>query len=93
MIILTEEDPRNEPNSSIFKDILTYAERSSCIIEEIEDRTDAIRRAFEISQAADTLLFLGKGHETTIEGKEGKRPWDEEATVRAQLQSKERERS
>ena len=90
-IILTEEDPRNEPNSVIFKDIRSLMENSSCLIEEIEDRTEAIQRAFDISEARDTLLFLGKGHETTIEGIAGKRPWNEEETVCTLLQMKERE--
>ncbi len=90
-IILTEEDPRNESNTSIFKDIRSRTENSSCIIEEIEDRTEAIQRAFELSEGGDTLLFLGKGHETSIEGKQGKRPWNEEESVRALLQMKERE--
>ncbi len=90
-IILTEEDPRNESNSAIFKDLRSQMETSCCIIEELADRTEAIQRAFELAQEADTLLFLGKGHETTIEDREGKRPWNEEETVRVLLQMKERE--
>jgi len=90
-IILTEEDPRNEPNSVIFKDIRSHMENSSVLIVEIEDRTQAIQRAFDTSEAGDILLFLGKGHETTIEGIAGKRPWNEEETVRTLLQMKERE--
>jgi UDP-N-acetylmuramoyl-L-alanyl-D-glutamate--2,6-diaminopimelate ligase len=67
-------------------------ENSSALIEEIEDRTSAIKRAFEVAQEGDTLLFLGKGHETSIEGKEGKRPWNEEETVRTLLLLREGER-
>lgn len=91
-IILTEEDPRNEPNSAIFKDIRSRIENSSAIIEEIENRPKAIQRAFALAEANDTLLFLGKGHETTIEGKKGKRPWNEEETIRTAIQEKERQR-
>ncbi len=91
-IILTEEDPRNEPNSVIFGHIRSHMENSSALIEEIEDRTSAIKRAFEVAQEGDTLLFLGKGHETSIEGKEGKRPWNEEETVRTLLLLREGER-
>jgi len=90
-IILTEEDPRNEPTSTIFKDIRSQMENTSCAIEEIEDRTEAIHRAFSLSEKGDTLLFLGKGHETTIEGKKRKRPWNEEKTVRSLLEMRERE--
>ncbi|HKL60230.1 MAG TPA: UDP-N-acetylmuramyl peptide synthase, partial [Sphaerochaeta sp.] len=87
----TEEDPRNEADSTIFKDIRSLMENPSCIVEEIGDRTEAIQRAFSLAEERDTLLFLGKGHETTIEGKQDKRPWNEEETVRALLQMKERE--
>ena len=88
-IILTEEDPRGEPNALIFKDIRSQMENTSCIIEEIEDRTTAIQRAIDIAESGDTLLFLGKGHEATIEGDKGKRAWDEEQTVRTLLKKKE----
>ncbi|MBI9094286.1 MAG: UDP-N-acetylmuramyl-tripeptide synthetase [Sphaerochaeta sp.] len=91
-IILTEEDPRNEPNNVIFGHIRSQMGTSVAIIEEIEDRTTAIQRAFEVAQEGDTLLFLGKGHETSIEGKEGKRPWNEEETVRSLLHQREGER-
>ena len=90
-IILTEEDPRNEPNTLIFKDIRSHMEKnSSVLIEEIEDRTSAILRAFEISEKGDTLLFLGKGHEASIERQAGKHAWNEEETVHTLLQMKER---
>ncbi|MDY0289815.1 MAG: UDP-N-acetylmuramyl-tripeptide synthetase [Sphaerochaeta sp.] len=89
-IILTEEDPRCEGNALIFKDIRTHVENTTCFIEEIEDRTMAIRRAIELAEPGDTLLFLGKGHESSIEGKDGKRAWNEEQTVRALLAKKER---
>ncbi len=92
MIILTEEDPRNELPSAIYKDIRSRIENPSCLIEEIEDRTKAIQRAIQISEAGDTLLFLGKGHETSIEGKQGKRSWNEEKTVRTLIKREERER-
>ena len=90
-IILTEEDPRDEPNSVIFKDIRSRMENSCCMIEEIEDRTLAIQRALELSSEGDTLLFLGKGHETSIEDRKEKKPWNEEATVLSLLKMKEKE--
>lgn len=87
-IILTEEDPRGEDDANICKDIRSQMENTNCIIEEIGDRTAAIQRAIELSKPGDTLLFLGKGHETTIEGSGGKRPWNEEETVRTMLKNK-----
>ncbi|MDD4574355.1 MAG: UDP-N-acetylmuramyl peptide synthase, partial [Sphaerochaeta sp.] len=79
---------RGEDDANICKDIRSQMENTNCIIEEIGDRTAAIQRAIELSKPGDTLLFLSKGHETTIEGSGGKRPWNEEETVRTMLKNK-----
>ena len=89
-IILTEEDPRQEGNTSIFKDLRSQMDEKSCMVEEIEDRREALIRAFSLAQKGDTLLFLGKGHETFIDGKEEKRPWNEEAEIRTILEVEEK---
>ncbi|WP_320130558.1 UDP-N-acetylmuramyl-tripeptide synthetase [uncultured Sphaerochaeta sp.] len=88
ILILTEEDPRQEGNEKIFADLLEQipAEKSKdLLIEQIPDRTQAIERAFALAQPKDTLLFLGKGHEHTIEGPKGKRPWNEEEEIKKVL--------
>ena len=88
IIILTEEDPRKEGNEAIFSDLLSLVKESGenhPIIEKIPDRTKAIERAFSLASKGDTLLFLGKGHETSIERAEGKIPWNEEEQVRIAL--------
>ncbi len=54
----------------------------------ILDRTEAINFAVDQAQAGDTVVFLGKGHEKTIERANGENPWDEAATVCAALQRK-----
>lgn len=89
-IILTEEDPRFEPNATIFKDIRSLMPEQGPVIEEYAERNVAIQRAFALAEQGDTLLFLGKGHESTIEDRGKKRPWNEEAQVRLALQHKER---
>ena len=93
MLILTEEDPRQEENQTIFADLRSEMDETSCKVEEIEDRKEAIKRAFSLAKEGDMLLFLGKGHETSIEGKEGKRPWNEETEVRNVLDLEERKRT
>jgi UDP-N-acetylmuramoyl-L-alanyl-D-glutamate--2,6-diaminopimelate ligase len=90
ILILTEEDPRNEGNDTIFCDLLQNippSVKETIIIEKIPDREKAIEKAFSLSQNGDTLLFLGKGHETSIETIEGKRLWNEEEHVRNALQN------
>jgi UDP-N-acetylmuramoyl-L-alanyl-D-glutamate--2,6-diaminopimelate ligase len=59
--------------------------RKTITIEKIQDRTKAIERAFSLCRKGDTLLFLGKGHETSIERTEGKVSWNEEQQVRTAL--------
>jgi UDP-N-acetylmuramoyl-L-alanyl-D-glutamate--2,6-diaminopimelate ligase len=88
ILILTEEDPRKEGNEAIFDDLLsqiTESMRKTITIEKIQDRTKAIERAFSLSRKGDTILFLGKGHETSIERTEGKVSWNEEQQVRTAL--------
>ncbi len=92
-IILTEEDPRTEGNFAIFSDLRYLMKNPSCEILEIEDRTEAIQKAFSLAQNGDTLLFLGKGHEKSIERATKKIPWDEIAQVTQALKDEEERRS
>jgi UDP-N-acetylmuramoyl-L-alanyl-D-glutamate--2,6-diaminopimelate ligase len=53
----------------------------------ILDRPEAINFAVKMAKKGDTVIFLGKGHEKTIERADGEHPWDEIATVRTSLQT------
>ena len=44
---------------------------------QIPDRTKAIEKAVSLAKKGDTILLLGKGHESTIIYKDGPIPWDE----------------
>lgn len=90
-IILTEEDSRCESNRTIFSDLRYLMDNPGCKVIEIEDRRQAIRTAISLANNGDTLLFLGKGHEKSIERATGKIPWDEIAEIRQAL-ALERER-
>ncbi|NCC12248.1 MAG: UDP-N-acetylmuramyl-tripeptide synthetase [Spirochaetia bacterium] len=92
VIILTEEDPRKEGNQAIFSDLRYLMHNPLCTVWEIEDRRMAIRKALSIALGGDTLLFLGKGHEKSIERADGKIAWDEIAEVQAALQEEEQRR-
>ncbi len=91
-IILTEEDPRREGNQAIFSDLRFHMNNPACTVWEIESRREAIRKAISIAQSGDTLLFLGKGHEKTIERMDAKISWDEVAEVQAALRLQEEKR-
>lgn len=91
-IILTEEDPRREGNQQIFSDLRFHMNNPACRVWEIESRREAIRKAVSIAQCGDTLLFLGKGHEKTIERMDGKISWDEVEEVEMALRLEEEKR-
>lgn len=64
MIILTEDDPRNEKIYDIAEEIASGIKKTNYTI--IEDRYDAIRQAIELAYNNDTVLLLGKGDEKFI---------------------------
>jgi UDP-N-acetylmuramoyl-L-alanyl-D-glutamate--2,6-diaminopimelate ligase len=83
-IILSEEDPRYEDNNKIMKDIEIgiNTTKNNVTLIKINNRKDAIKKAFELSSPNDILIFLGKGHEQSIERENIKFPYDEEKTIK-----------
>lgn len=92
IVIATEEDDRDVDGNGILKQIAAGAESQGKVLDKdlflILDRTEAINFAVKQAQTGDTVVFLGKGHEKTIERANGENPWDEAATVRAALRAK-----
>ena len=85
LVVVTDEDPRGEDRLSILEDIARGAEaagkRRGQDLQLIADRRAAIETAFEAARPGDIVLLAGKGHETTIEGKDGDTAWDEVAVA------------
>ncbi|MBN1686073.1 MAG: UDP-N-acetylmuramoyl-L-alanyl-D-glutamate--2,6-diaminopimelate ligase [Spirochaetales bacterium] len=84
LIILSDEDPRGEDPVAILEQIAggcRGAERNKTLFL-IPDRRAAILKAIRTARAGDTVLLLGKGHETTISYKDGDIPWDEATVAR-----------
>ncbi|WP_028974420.1 UDP-N-acetylmuramoyl-L-alanyl-D-glutamate--2,6-diaminopimelate ligase [Spirochaeta cellobiosiphila] len=88
-IFLTDEDPRLEDSMKIIKDI-----QAGCphLIENeqiflIPNREEAFKKAFSLARSGDTILLLGKGHESNIIQKDGPHPWDEIETAYSALAS------
>lgn len=73
MIILTEDDPRDENVYDIAQEIAEGIKKTNYII--IERRFDAIRQAIEMANEDDTILILGKGDEIFIYGEFGREPY------------------
>jgi UDP-N-acetylmuramoyl-L-alanyl-D-glutamate--2,6-diaminopimelate ligase len=73
MIILTEEDPRNESALEIAQEIAEGIQQANHII--VLDRYDAIQQALELANQNDTVLILAKGNERYITRQFGKEHW------------------
>ncbi|GIW63675.1 MAG: UDP-N-acetylmuramoyl-L-alanyl-D-glutamate--2,6-diaminopimelate ligase [Patescibacteria group bacterium] len=101
IVILTEEDFRNEDINQIFAEIeqgivkngfkladIKKIENKAGIYYKIADREQAIKLAVELSQPGDVILATGKSHEKSLArfGKEW--PWDEKKTLLRFLQAK-----
>jgi UDP-N-acetylmuramoyl-L-alanyl-D-glutamate--2,6-diaminopimelate ligase len=85
VVVVTDEDPRGEDPARILDSIARGAEsagrRRGHDLLLIADRRAAIEAAFEAARPGDTVLLAGKGHERSIIGADGGRPWDERAAA------------
>jgi UDP-N-acetylmuramoyl-L-alanyl-D-glutamate--2,6-diaminopimelate ligase len=81
LVIVTEDDSRNEDPASIFEQIAGGAEKAGkrrgddLLI--IPDRREAIAEAFRRATPGDVVLLAGKGHETWNMGPRGPEPWSD----------------
>ena len=88
-VILTDEDPRQEDSSAILEEIAAGALKEGKIKGEnlflVNDRKEAIRKAFSLAKEKDIVLLLGKGHENSIIYKDRTMPYDEISEARKAL--------
>lgn len=73
MIVLTEDDPRDEDPHEIADEIRSGIKHTKSIF--IANRYDAIRQAIESANEGDTVLILGKGDEVFMYRENGRAPW------------------
>jgi UDP-N-acetylmuramoyl-L-alanyl-D-glutamate--2,6-diaminopimelate ligase len=89
LVVVTDEDPRNEDRDTINEAIARGAEaagrRRGHDLLVIADRRDAIEAAFERARPGDIVLLAGKGHERSIIGPRGPEPWDEREEAESAL--------
>lgn len=64
VIIITSDNPNNEAPMSVINEIYAAIEKSEKPIHLISDRSDAIKKAYEIAEDGDFVLLAGKGHES-----------------------------
>lgn len=97
-LILTEEDDRDEDGNHILDQIAEGALRSGKIVNKnvfkILDRPSAIAFALtRVEVPEDTVIFLGKGHEKTIERADGENPWNETDEVEKAIVANSRQKT
>ncbi len=64
LVMITEEDPGEEPVEEICRDIARWVEREGCEYSIQPDRGEAIRQAIRGSESQTVILITGKGAET-----------------------------
>ena len=92
LVIVTEDDSRNEDPASIYEAVAAGAElagkRRGDDLLVIGDRRDAIDAAFERARAGDVVLIAGKGHETWNVGPRGPEPWSDRGVAEELLEAR-----
>lgn len=86
-VILTNEDPYNEPPEKILEDI----EKGLAGLgryEKILNREEAIKKALKLAEPGDAVIITGKGSEPWMMTKEGRIPWDDREIVKSALEGK-----
>jgi len=82
--IVTTDNPRTEKPSSIIADIMKGIKKSNKV-KVIEDRKQAIHYALDIAEKDDSVVILGKGHETYQEIGNQRYPFDDKKIVKEYL--------
>lgn len=87
-IILTNEDPYDEPPENIIDDIISGVSQARISNFEIRnlykiiDRHEAIKKSFSLAKKGDVVILTGKGGESWMCVEKGKKiPWNERKIV------------
>ena len=89
LVVLTDEDCRGEDPLAILQQIAAGCSGRTVgvdLVLEVE-REAAIACAVAAARPRDVVVLLGKGHEASIIGPGGPRPWDERAAAEAALRA------
>ena len=89
VVILTEEDDRDTPGMEILEQIAVgarkFGKRDNENLFFVLNRPKAILEACKMAKKGDTVLFLGKGNEKTIERADGEHDYYELTEVKKAL--------
>jgi UDP-N-acetylmuramoyl-L-alanyl-D-glutamate--2,6-diaminopimelate ligase len=94
VVVITTDDPYDEKPEDIVREVLAGAMKNPARklgenIFEIIDRREAIKKAIDLAQEGDAILFAGKGGERWMNLAKGKKiSWDEAEIVREEIKGK-----
>jgi UDP-N-acetylmuramoyl-L-alanyl-D-glutamate--2,6-diaminopimelate ligase len=83
--VIANEDPYTEDPRAIIDEVWAGMDHSKTQGHRIFDRAEAIAFLLKEAKPGDTVVFCGKGSDTTMWLKEGKVPWNERQIVRELL--------
>lgn len=91
VVIVTDDNPRSEDPASIRAAAIAGARQAVPAVDlhEIGDRRQAIATAIELAGPGDTVVVLGKGHETGQDVGGVIHPFDDRETVRELLEAEQ----
>ncbi len=84
--VIANEDPYTEDPRTIIDEVWAGMDHSKVQGHRIFDRREAIEFLLKEARPGDTVVFCGKGSDTTMWVKEGQIPWNERQVVREILQ-------
>jgi UDP-N-acetylmuramoyl-L-alanyl-D-glutamate--2,6-diaminopimelate ligase len=89
VVIVTDDNPRTEDPAEIRAAAIAGARAavSAVDLREVGDRREAIAAAIELAGPGDTVVVLGKGHETGQDVGGVVHPFDDRQTVRELLEA------
>jgi len=95
IVIITEDDSRDEDPEKIARQLVEGAERGGKIegknLAVNLDREEAIRAAIRLARKGDVVLLLGKGHEKTILRADGAHDFEDIKVARRYLRERVKE--
>lgn len=90
ILIVTDDEPFSEDPDKIRNELLSGVKKGAHTAELIvvEDRCEAMAKAFEVAEKGDTIVIAGMGHQKYRSGPRGKEPWDDFAVAKDILNGK-----
>lgn len=86
--VIANEDPYTEDPRAIIDEVWAGMDHAKVEGHRIFDRREAIEFLLKEARPGDTVVFCGKGSDTTMWVKEGQVPWNERQIVRDLLKSR-----